>query len=61
MGSMTELAAWAAVNRDMLAVVRAGWMRVVAWLAEWQVAAIPDKRVGTLAPTGTSVGRTCGW
>jgi hypothetical protein len=45
MGSMTELAAWAAVNRGMLAVVRAGWMRVVAWLVEWQVAAIPDERV----------------
>ncbi len=44
-GSMTELAAWAAANRSMLAKVRAGWTRVVAWLAEWQVAAIPDERV----------------
>ena len=45
MGSMTELAAWAAANRSMLAKVRVGWTRVVAWLAEWLVAAIPGECV----------------
>jgi hypothetical protein len=44
-GSMTELAEWAAVKRDELVAGRAWWRKVLAWLAEWQVAAIPEERV----------------
>lgn len=45
MGSMTELAEWAAVKRDKLVAGRACWRKVLAWLAEWQVAARPEDRV----------------